>query len=489
MRPTFLDQHASRRRLLGFTGAAGLAVLGLATGCTTSPSAQPTGRSSVTPVSSSGQTTKVPAAQGSSDSQATKLTVIELQSTPTTLNAWKEVRTKFAAKHPGVTFDVQTVPWANMMEKAATAVGGGAPLDVSQWWDDQRVPELASKGFLVALDPYISADKYDLTDFFDQALLSNQLDSAIWNLPNPGKQWGLPYYWDVRPFFWNKQHFTDAGLDPEKPPTNWNELRELAQKLTKPWPITNTIDRLGFIPLTTQGTGYSLTGNSWLYLYGWMNGGEFTSKDLTKITANDPKIVEALDWAVKWAKDFGGPDRLAAFGQKAGAGGLNPFIAEKVSMMISCSACLTTPMKVQRPELLKSLGVAVPPTPKVKVTWSGVLSNNIFKTAKNRDVCWEFVKFNCEKDSMIYYGKTTGFLPTRKSILGDPVFSAGDEIKLATKVLLPITRVRPPVPASQTLWDELVRATDQAMTGQATPQKALDDATAKVQDEVNKSRK
>ena len=33
--------------------------------------------------------------------------------------------------------------------------------------------------------------------------------------------------------YWNKQAFQEAGLDPEKPPANWQEETAFAQKLTK----------------------------------------------------------------------------------------------------------------------------------------------------------------------------------------------------------------------------------------------------------------
>lgn len=464
----------SRRDFIRMTAAAG-SVLAVAA-CSPAPTATPAAPAQ--PAAPAAQPTAAPAAQpAASAPKGAKLTVIQLETAPARLAAWEEVRKRFAAKFPGTTYDVISIPWAQMMEKAATAVGGGSDLDVSMWWDDQRVPQLAANGFLLPLDEYIKRDNHKLDDYYQQALDSNK-----WK----GQQWGLPYYWDVRPFYWNKKHFSEAGLDPNKPPTNWDEWRQVSEKLSKPWPIKDTVDRLGGIPLMTQGTGYSLTGNSWLWIYGWMNGGEFTSADLTKVTTNAPEIVEALEWTVNWVKDFGGADRLAAFGQKAAAGGLHPFTNESLSTMITCSACITVPVKQQKPDLLKDIGVAIPPTKKVKVTWSGVLANNLFKTAKARDLGWEFIKFNNLPETMIYYGETNGFLPTRKSVVDNPVFSADEEIRLATKEMLPITRIRPPIPASQVIWDELVRAVDKAMTGQATPKQALDDCTTKVQAELDK---
>ena len=40
---------------------------------------------------------------------------------------------------------------------------------------------------------------------------------------------GVPLYADVSALFYNKNLFTQAGLDPTKPPTSLAELRELAR--------------------------------------------------------------------------------------------------------------------------------------------------------------------------------------------------------------------------------------------------------------------
>lgn len=45
-----------------------------------------------------------------------------------------------------------------------------------------------------------------------------------------GKQFALPFNADVSAFIYNKAHFRDAGLDPEKPPVTWKELQEYSKK-------------------------------------------------------------------------------------------------------------------------------------------------------------------------------------------------------------------------------------------------------------------
>ena len=58
---------------------------------------------------------------------------------------------------------------------------------------------------------------------------------TIWE----GKQYGLPWLGDAMIFPYNKVHFTEAGLDPEASPQNWDQVVEYGTKLT-------TGDRYGF---------------------------------------------------------------------------------------------------------------------------------------------------------------------------------------------------------------------------------------------------
>src|SRR3546814_9554899 len=53
------------------------------------------------------------------------------------------------------------------------------------------------------------------------------------NSQTGGKTWGIPFQRSTIVMYWNKEAFQEAGLDPETPPQNWNELVEYGQKLTK----------------------------------------------------------------------------------------------------------------------------------------------------------------------------------------------------------------------------------------------------------------
>ena len=53
------------------------------------------------------------------------------------------------------------------------------------------------------------------------------------NSQTGGKTWGIPFQRSTIVLYYNKEAFKEAGLDPNRPPANWKEMAEYAQKLTK----------------------------------------------------------------------------------------------------------------------------------------------------------------------------------------------------------------------------------------------------------------
>jgi len=173
------------------------------------------------------------------------------------------------------------------------SLAGGMPPDVVAF-DRFAVSEWAARGAFTPLDSYLAKDlatgrkdaiKKD--DFFETAW-----NEAIYTDPLTGSKalYGVPFNMDSRALIYNKDLLKRAGyVDANgegRPPKSWEEMEEMAQKLTET-DDKGRVTRLGFIPNQ---------GNTFLYMFGWMNGGEFMSADGRKCTLNSPNIVGALDW-------------------------------------------------------------------------------------------------------------------------------------------------------------------------------------------------
>src|SRR6476659_8241144 len=84
----------------------------------------------------------------------------------------------------------------------------------------------------------LSTDMYTLIDE-DAVVPIEGIDTKVFypafmaNSQTGGKTWGVPFQRSTIVLYWNKELFKEAGLDPEKAPANWDEMRAFAQKLTK----------------------------------------------------------------------------------------------------------------------------------------------------------------------------------------------------------------------------------------------------------------
>ena len=115
-------------------------------------------------------------------------------------------------------------------------------------YDDTRVRALSAlnSGDPAQLAVMFSIDAYDLIEQ-DLILPFNDLvsgsDGANWlnsfypalmaNGNIEGKTWGIPFQRSTIVAYYNKDMFRAAGLDPESPPTSWDELISMGKALTK----------------------------------------------------------------------------------------------------------------------------------------------------------------------------------------------------------------------------------------------------------------
>lgn len=369
-------------------------------------------------------------------------------------------------------------------QKLMTAIAGGTPPDVI-WQDRFTISGWASRDAFRPLDDLIARDSVNPNDFY----------KASWEEASyQGHVYALPYGTDCRALFYNRALFREVGLDPNKPPKTWKELENYAKKLTKfenGKPV-----RMGFIP------NY---GNSWLYLYGWQNGGEFMSQDGRTCTLNDPKIVEALQWMVHFYDMLGGRAKVVS-GFESGFQGLgaDPFLIGKVAMKIDGNWCLDNIARY-KPDL--DFGVAPPPVPEGHpvISWAGGFSLVIPRGCKHVNEAWEFILWMNSFEGNKYAGiqqqefnKSQGrnwYIPlifANKKVarqlfdyfkLDDPRYNNAINTFLN---LMEVSKYRPVTPVGKLLWDEHVRAFENATLHIMTPRQALDEGTHNVQIELDR---
>lgn len=189
--------------------------------------------------------------------------------------AYDELIEKFNEEYPDITITHETVPFDQTQNKFKTAAesGSGAPdiLRAEVAW----TPEFASLGYLYALDGTAALEN----NFLETPLSSNVYE---------GKTYGVPQVTDTLGLMYNKALFEKAGLDPEAPPTTWDEVREAAKALKSKAKVDGIYLNSG---------GYFLLP----FMYG--EGADLVDVEGQAITVNSPEAVTGIQTAQDMVKD------------------------------------------------------------------------------------------------------------------------------------------------------------------------------------------
>jgi len=367
-------------------------------------------------------------------------------------------------------------------QRLVCGIAGGDPPDVVNF-DRFAVGEWASRGAFVSLQSYYDRD---MAAHPDDPLTVNKDHYYVpcWEEANyKGELFAVPDDTDNRALYYNLdvlEKYADklipAGCvdpkDPTKvgPPRTWDQLKKAIQILTQ-YDANGKLERAGFIP------NY---GNSWLYIYGWLNGGEFMSPDGLTCTLNSPEVVGAIAYMTELYDMMGGAEAVTAFQTSAAQGGdLDPFMTGKIAMKIDGDDFVQVIANTKR-DLRFGTALAPAPEGKKQVGWCGGWAWIIPKGAKHPDEAWEFIKYlgsprayQIRCDAMRQQTRASGnvFIPkmnSRKDITEwamakylyndatiDQKFKTAKEIFVTA---MPISRYRPVTPVGQILWNEQVHA-------------------------------
>ncbi len=464
--------------------------------------------------------------------EKTKLVVWGLQSSEEAAGLRAQIA-EFERLNPDIKVSILGMGAGNMNpQKLMTAIVGKTPPDVINQ-DRFTIGDWASRDTFMDLTPLIERDR----DKPDGINPEDYFQPCWAEATYKGKVYAIPNSTDNRILFYNKTLFAQAGLDPNKPPATWEELRQYAKKLT----VTNNsgqIVQIGFIPNW---------GNSWLYLYSWQNGGEFMSPDGRRCTMDNQESVNALKYMVSVYDLLGGAQKVDKFQSGFQAGALDPFVTGKVAMKIDIDNSVNIIARFN-PDL--NFGVAPAPVPERRVaetadnvryddkgvpmalspsewenvknnysqkgkfngqprylTWSGGFSWAIPVGAKNVEAAWKFIKWMSSPEAGLVAAKAQSEYNLKKGRPFVPLMHANTKVnkavyeayapktpKFANSLkfalsMMPYSRYRPVTFVGQQLWDEHVRAFDRAVHHTETgynEQTAMTEGTQTVQRELDR---
>lgn len=393
------------------------------------------------------------------------------------VNAWNA---KFPNLKVNYGANQATGQGAEGLQKLISAVAAGSGPD-SVDFDRFQVATFANRGVFRSLDDLAKRDRYD-TRKFSPAVMEEAMGLDK-------KPYGLPRSTDNRMLYWNKDAFQEVGLDPEKPPTTWDELKQFALRLTKRG-AGGGIERVGF---------HTEEGQSHYHLFAWQNGGGFQTPDGKKATLPGAQNQEALQWMTDLMKDVGVWSTLADFRSSWGSNAQNAFLMGQVAMHYQTNNFPTLVARF-RPDM--RFGAAPPPVKKAgdkTLTWSGGAAYVMIRDTKGTDAAWELMKWLVTEEAWTagWEGEVSrtralggAYLPymTGQPDLDKKMFdkyktgiAAVDRVPELAVPLMANSRFRELSIAASDLWDAAKGAQLQAVSQQRSARQALEDNNVPAQ--------
>ena len=377
----------------------------------------------------------------------------------------------FNRTHTGIT--VQPVfagNYVQAMAKAMTGVMGGSPPDVAVL-DTPELYSLLDQNAIIPLDDLIAKEPPGWLDDFYQALLLNARSN--------GHIYSIPYQRSTVIFFYNKDMFQKAGLDPNTPPKNWTELVADAQKLT-------VRDASGQV--TQWGVEAPVVDTS-----PWVIQGFFIEQKAKYFDAvggkwvkfNSPETLSALQFYLDLQNKY----KVAPTGPSSGAfWGQVPqdFIQQKVAMIYTTTGNMT----FIRSNATFAWNAAFMPAGRQYGSPTGGGSMYIFKTTPEREqAAWTFVKWMVDPVQAARWSIGTGYVPIRKTELSTPAFAAYMQQlpqALTATLQLRVAGEQMTIHDVDRVGAILLTAVQEAQSGKRTAQAALNEAQRNATQDLSK---
>ena len=288
--------------------------------------------------------------------------------------------------------------YTEALEKTRTAVLSGNPPALAVL-DAPNLLSLKDIDAIIPLDSFIEQDGGKaFTDEFLQAFLEIGR--------NDGKLWSIPWQRSTPMFYYNKTHFKEVGLNPDNPPSTWDEVIEAAKMLT-------IRDDKGNV----QRWGMELAINFWLFKPMVLQAeGILDNEAGTKLNIDTKEARAALAY-MQTMVDQGSMPAIKQWSES-----VSDFATGAASMIYNSTGALG----FIRKSMTDDFGTAFLPAGKRQVAIEGGGNFFIFKDneEKVQEAAWEFIKWMTLPENTARWSMGSGYIPVKKAAFNVPEYKA-----------------------------------------------------------------
>ncbi|MCW2792600.1 MAG: transporter substrate-binding protein [Nocardioides sp.] len=360
---------------------------------------------------------------------------------------------KFVSEHDNIDIENNTVEWADFYQRLPAAAQAGKGPDVGAMHLDQLATN-AARNVIVPLDDLAEALGLEESDF----------TSPVW-APGiyQGKRYGIPLDVHTIAMYYNKEHFSKAGID--APPTDAASLEDACKKLQ-----SSGVENPFWMP--NQWPAHLM----FLSLL-WQFGGEPYAEDGSAATYDDDAGVQALGWMREQVDKGYSPDNVDIDAQyTAFKNGQNSITWDGIWQINDLDASGIDYGIATLPVIGSSLAA-----------WAN--SHHFFMTAQAAD---DTNRANAGKTFIGWMSDQSaswsdaGMIPARNSAREEPQFT--DSTQYAIKDQIEALHFLPPVPGLGDVQPQTLEvAVNEGILGKKSPEDALSGAASNATELMGKN--
>jgi ABC-type glycerol-3-phosphate transport system substrate-binding protein len=363
---------------------------------------------------------------------------------------WDEMIAGFTAEHPNVKISIETQPWDDRRQKLLSAIGSGRGPDVF-YMNPDMVSQFAISGAIVPIDDFVTDE--DTAKFNPGTLI-----------PWDGKLYALPILQNSVVYIYNTDLAKELGLDPEKLPTNIEELEQWAQ----------TAKEHDVYFSTWSGN----TATSGLTSLIWEFGGEIYDED-GNVVIDSPETVAAMTFLKKmYDEGWIPPDSITTGSEEQTDLFRN---GKALAILMDGNSFYGS-----RDTYVNNFNWAFGPviSDKRQVTSGTVGSYAVSSKASDPAMAVEWIKYVTDTDNAVKLDKTVGYLPPLKDAASH---YEGDEVFQTLLERASHVQVDPIFPSASQAYIILAEEAQAVMTGDKTPEQAVADMQSRIDEAKNQA--
>lgn len=387
----------------------------------------------------------------------------------TTQPALRELIARFHEEHPHIRIREQYVPTGDgLVQKLISSLHTGTAPDIS-WVHGDFLGRLAGAGAIYPMRHFIDGpeglSEEEYADIFPELLRSASWRDTLFAMPMEATLLAL---------FYNRDLFREAGLDPDRPPETWDELRDFTRRLTPAEDRRGRTERYGFYVPVFPASGPL---NLWMVRqwapFLWMAGGSLIEPDQRAVTFDSEAGVQALTLWRDLYTDMRGPSY--SFGHDLS------FASGYVAMVMN------GPWDLPRFRRINDFEWGVAPLPRLPggehATYLDGEHLAIFRQSNHADEAWTFVRWMLQPETQAFFSMESGYLPVRRAVLDLPSYRAHleeDDGMRAFVEQMPLGRAREAIDWHSVEINRYVaEAIERSLVGGVDPGVALAESAAR----------